>query len=191
MLDTKIDFKSLTEAGSMMGSGGMIVLDETDCMVDIARFFLEFAQDESCGKCIPCSIGTKRILEILNRIVQGKGEMEDLSILEDLCHDIKDSSLCGLGQTAPNPVLSTLQHFRDEYISHIKDKACPAKVCNQLLKVVIIDDLCIACGICARICPVNAITGENKKPPFHIHQDVCIKCGACIPKCPVDAIHKI
>lgn len=191
MLDTKIDFKSLTDAGSMMGSGGMIVLDETDCMVDIARFFLEFAQDESCGKCIPCSIGTKRVLEILDRIVEGKGEMEDLSILEDLCHDIKDSSLCGLGQTAPNPVLSTLHHFRDEYISHIKDKTCPAKVCNQLLKVVIIDDLCIACGICARVCPVNAITGENKKPPFHIHQDVCIKCGACVPKCPVDAIHKI
>jgi len=190
LLDTKIDFKSLTDIGSMMGSGGMIVMDETDCMVDIARFYLEFAQDESCGKCIPCSIGTKRILEILERITQGKGEMEDLQILEDLCYDVRNSSLCGLGQTAPNPVLSTLKYFKDEYIAHIKDKKCPAGVCNDLLEVVISDEKCIACGICARICPVNAITGENKKPPFHIQQDVCIKCGACIAKCPVDAIYK-
>lgn len=190
LLDTKIDFESLTEAGSMMGSGGMIVMDETDCMVDIARFYLEFAQHESCGKCIPCSIGTKRILEILERITKGKGEMEDLKILEDLCYDIKDASLCGLGQTAPNPVLSTLKYFRDEYEAHIKDKTCPAGVCNGLLQVVISDEKCIACGICARICPVNAITGEHKKPPYHIHRDVCIKCGACIQKCPVDAIYK-
>ncbi len=190
LLDTKVDFTSLTDVGSMMGSGGMIVMDETDCMVDIARFYLDFAQDESCGKCIPCSIGTKRILEILNRITEGKGEMEDLSILTELSNDIKDSSLCGLGQTAPNPVLSTLNYFRDEYISHIKDKKCPAGVCNGLLKVVIVDEICIACGICARVCPVEAITGEQKKPPFHINQDICIKCGACIPKCPVDAIHK-
>ncbi len=190
LLDTKIDFESLTDAGSMMGSGGMIVMDETDCMVDIARFYLEFAQQESCGKCVPCSIGTKRILEILEKITTGKGEMEDLEILENLCHDVKDGSLCGLGQTAPNPVLSTLRYFRDEYISHIKDKTCPAGVCNALLKVVISDEKCIACGICARICPVNAITGEHKKPPFHINQDVCIKCGACIQKCPVNAIFK-
>lgn len=190
LLDTKIDFKSLTDIGSMMGSGGMIVMDETDCMIDIARFYLEFAQDESCGKCVPCRVGTKRLLEILNRITDGKGEMEDLEILENLCYDIKDSSLCGLGQTAPNPVLSTLKFFKDEYIAHIKEKHCPAGVCNNLLSVVISDDKCVACGICARVCPVNAITGENKKPPFHIHQDVCIKCGACIPKCPVDAIYK-
>lgn len=191
LLDTRIDFESLSEAGSMMGSGGMIVMDETDCMVDIARFYLEFAQNESCGKCIPCSIGTKRILEILQKITRGEGKMEDLEILEKLCYDVKDASLCGLGQTAPNPVLSTLRYFRDEYISHIKDKTCPAGVCKQLLKIVISDEKCVACGICARVCPVNAITGEHKKPPFHIHQDICIKCGACIPKCPVDAIYKM
>ncbi|KXZ39859.1 NAD(P)-dependent iron-only hydrogenase diaphorase component flavoprotein [Alkalithermobacter thermoalcaliphilus JW-YL-7 = DSM 7308] len=190
LLDTKIDFKSLTDIGSMMGSGGLIVMDESDCMVDIARFYLEFAQDESCGKCIPCRVGTKRLLEILEKITKGKGEMEDLKILEELSLNIKDSSLCGLGQTAPNPILSTLKYFKDEYISHVKEKRCPAGVCNDLLKIVISDEKCIACGICARICPVNAIEGENKKPPFHIRQDICIKCGACIPKCPVDAIYK-
>lgn len=190
LLDTPIDFQSLSDIGSMMGSGGLIVMDETDCMVDIARFYLEFAQHESCGKCVPCSIGTKRILEILNRITKGEGKMEDLQILEDLCLDVKDSSLCGLGQTAPNPVLSTIKHFKDEYIAHIKNKTCPSGVCNSLLKIVISDEKCIACGICARICPVDAITGEPKKPPYSIHQDVCIKCGACIAKCPVDAIYK-
>uniref|UniRef100_UPI000932B677 NADH-ubiquinone oxidoreductase-F iron-sulfur binding region domain-containing protein n=1 Tax=Tepidibacter thalassicus TaxID=214905 RepID=UPI000932B677 len=190
LLDTKIDFKSLTDIGSMMGSGGMIVMDETDCMVDIARFYLEFAQDESCGKCVPCRIGTKRLLEILNKISKGKGEMEDLKILEELSYDIKDSALCGLGQTAPNPILSTLKYFKDEFIAHIKDKRCPAGVCNDLLKIVISDEKCIACGICAKVCPVNAITGEIRKPPFSINQDICIKCGACIPKCPVDAIYK-
>ncbi len=190
LLDTKIDFESLTEIGSMMGSGGLIIMDESDCMLDIARFYLEFAQDESCGKCVPCSIGTKRLLEILEKISKGKGEMKDLELLEDLCYSIKDSSLCGLGQTAPNPILSTLKYFKDEYIAHIKEKRCPAGVCNELLRIVISDDKCIACGICARVCPVNAITGEHKKPPYRIHQDVCIKCGACIPKCPVDAIYK-
>ncbi len=190
LLDTPIDFQSLSDIGSMMGSGGLIVMDETDCMVDIARFYLEFAQHESCGKCVPCSIGTKRILEILDRITKGQGVLEDLQKLEDLCMDIKDSSLCGLGQTAPNPVLSTMHYFRNEYLAHIEDKTCPAGVCNSLLKIVISDEKCIACGICARICPVDAITGEPKKKPYNIHQDVCIKCGACIPKCPVDAIYK-
>lgn len=190
LLDTPIDFKSLTDIGSMMGSGGMIVMDESDCMIDIARFYLEFAQDESCGKCVPCRVGTKRLLEILQRITNGRGEMKDLKILENLCYDIKDASLCGLGQTAPNPVLSSLKYFKDEYIAHIKEKRCPAGVCNELLNIVISDEKCVACGICARICPVNAITGEHKKPPFNIHQDVCIKCGSCIPKCPVNAIFK-
>lgn len=190
LIDTAIDFKSLTDIGSMMGSGGMIVMDQSDCMIDICRFYLDFAQDESCGKCTPCRIGTKRLLEILKKISTGQGEMEDLEILEKLCHDIKDASLCGLGQTAPNPILSTLQYFKAEYIAHIKEKRCPAGTCNGLLSIVISDEKCVACGICARICPVNAITGENKKPPFRIHQDVCIKCGACISKCPVDAIYK-
>lgn len=190
LLDTKMDFKSLTDIGSMMGSGGMIVMDESDCMVDIARFYLEFAQEESCGKCIPCRIGTKRLLEILTKISDGKGEMKDLDILKELSYDIKNASLCGLGQTAPNPILSTLKYFENEFISHIKDKTCPAGVCNNLLKVVISDEKCVACGICAKICPVNAISGQVKKPPFIIDQDTCIKCGACIPKCPVDAIYK-
>lgn len=189
-LDTKIDFKSLTDIGSMMGSGGMIVMDETDCMVDIARFYLEFATDESCGKCVPCRIGTKRLLEILERITEGKGEMEDIEILKELCVNVQNGSLCGLGQTAPNPILSSLNYFLDEYKTHIKERSCPSGVCNALLQVVISDDKCIACGICAKVCPVDAITGERKKPPYHIHQDVCIKCGACIPKCPVDAIYK-
>ncbi|WP_416390150.1 NADH-ubiquinone oxidoreductase-F iron-sulfur binding region domain-containing protein [Tepidibacter hydrothermalis] len=190
LLDTKMDFKSLTDIGSMMGSGGMIVMDESDCMVDIARFYLEFAQEESCGKCIPCRIGTKRLLEILTKISDGKGEMKDLDILKELSYDIKNASLCGLGQTAPNPILSTLKYFEDEFISHIEDKTCPSGVCNNLLKVVISDEKCVACGICAKICPVNAISGQVKKPPFIIDQDTCIKCGACIPKCPVDAIYK-
>jgi NADH:ubiquinone oxidoreductase subunit F (NADH-binding) len=190
LLDTKIDFKSLTDIGSMMGSGGMIVMDESDCMVDIARFYLEFATDESCGKCVPCRIGTKRLLEILERITQGKGSVEDLDILRDLSINIQNGSLCGLGQTAPNPILSSLNYFEDEYMAHIKEKNCPSGVCNSLLRVVISDDKCIACGICAKVCPVDAITGERKKPPYHIHQDICIKCGSCIPKCPVNAIYK-
>ncbi|WP_026895809.1 NADH-quinone oxidoreductase subunit NuoF [Clostridiisalibacter paucivorans] len=191
LLNTEIDFKSLTDVGSMMGSGGLIVMDESDCMVDIAKFYLQFAQDESCGKCVPCRIGTKRLLEILEKITSGKGELKDLEILESLCYDIKNSSLCGLGQTAPNPILSTLKYFKNEYLEHIEHKKCPAGVCNNLLNIEIIDDKCVACGICARVCPVNAIDGKHKQPPFNINQDLCIKCGACIPKCPVDAIHKV
>ncbi len=190
LIDTKIDYESLMEIGSMMGSGGMIIMDESDCMVDIARFYLEFSQDESCGKCTPCRTGTKRLLEILEKITKGKGEKEDLEILKELSYAVKDSSLCGLGQTAPNPILSTLKYFEDEYTQHIVNKTCPAGVCNHLLKIVISDEKCVACGICARICPVNAIDGEHKKNPFHINQDICIKCGACIAKCPVNAIYK-
>ena len=190
LLDTKIDFKSLTDIGSMMGSGGLIVMDETDCMIDIARFYLDFAQEESCGKCVPCSIGTKRILEILEKITHGKADEKDLQILEELCYDVKDSSLCGLGQTAPNPVLSALEYFREEFEVHIKDKRCPAGVCSELLQLEIHDEKCIACNICAKVCPVNAITGERKKPPYRIQQDICTKCGVCTPKCPVDAIYK-
>ncbi len=187
-LDTPIDFDNLVELGSMMGSGGMIVMDEDNCMVDVARFFLDFTVDESCGKCTPCREGTKRMLEILDRICEGKGSLEDLDKLQALSHSIKDSALCGLGQTAPNPVLSTLEHFRDEYIAHVVDKKCPAGVCTDLLQIVI-EDGCIGCTACTRVCPVDAITGERKSPHV-IDQEKCIKCGACIDKCPVKVIVK-
>ncbi len=187
-LDTPIDFDNLVELGSMMGSGGMIVMDEDNCMVDVARFFLDFTVDESCGKCTPCREGTKRMLEILDRICEGKGTLEDLDKLQALSHSIKDSALCGLGQTAPNPVLSTLEHFRDEYIAHVVDKKCPAGVCTDLLQIVI-EDGCIGCTACTRVCPVDAITGERKSPHV-IDQEKCIKCGACIDKCPVKVIVK-
>jgi len=187
-LDTPIDYDNLVALGSMMGSGGMIVMDEDNCMVDVARFFLDFTVDESCGKCTPCREGTKRMLEILDNICEGKGTMADLEKLETLSHAIKDSALCGLGQTAPNPVLSTLTHFKHEYLAHVEDKKCPAGVCTDLLQIVIADG-CIGCTACTRVCPVDAIEGERKAPHV-IDQDKCIKCGACIDKCPVKVIVK-
>jgi NADP-reducing hydrogenase subunit HndC len=164
-------------------------MDEDNCMVDIAKFFLEFTVDESCGKCTPCRIGTKRLYEILDKITKGQGTMEDLDRLEELSQSIKEGSLCGLGQTAPNPVLSTLQYFRDEYIAHVRDKKCPAGVCKDLLSYSIIAEKCKGCSACARKCPVGAITGEIKSP-FVIDTDKCIKCGACIETCKFDAIIK-
>lgn len=185
-LDTPIDYDRLVELGSMMGSGGMIVMDEDNCMVDVARFFLEFTVNESCGKCTPCREGTKRMYEILNKITEGKGTMEDLDFLEDLCRSIKDSALCGLGQTAPNPVLSTLTNFKEEYIAHVVEKRCPAGVCKALTKYYITDK-CIGCTKCKRSCPVQAIEGTIKQK-HEINLDLCIKCGACKMACPVQAI---
>lgn len=189
LMDTPIDYDSLISIGSMMGSGGLIVMDEDNCMVDIAKFFLEFTVDESCGKCSPCRIGTKRLYEILDKITKGKGTMEDLDRLEELCESIKAGSLCGLGQTAPNPVLSTLRYFRDEYVAHVRDKVCPAGVCKALSKYEIDPEICRGCSLCSKECPAGAISGEIKKP-FVIDQDKCIKCGACMAKCPFKAIKK-
>ena len=188
-LDVAIDYDSLIQLGSMMGSGGLIVMDEETCMVDIAKFFLEFTVDESCGKCPPCRIGTKRMLEILERITDGKGEEGDIAKLELLAKNIKASALCGLGQTAPNPVLSTLRYFEDEYMAHVKDKKCPAGVCKSMMQYVVSAEKCKCCGICKKVCPVNCISGE-KKVPYVIDQDKCVKCGACMEKCPFKAIFK-
>ena len=188
LLDTPVDYDNLIAAGSMMGSGGMIVMDEDNCMVDIARFYLDFIVDESCGKCTPCRVGTKRMLEILNRIVAGKGKEGDIEKLEELAKTIKATALCGLGQTAPNPVLSTLKFFRDEYEAHIKEKRCPAHHCKALLQYHITDK-CRGCTACARVCPAQAISGEIKQMHV-IDQDKCLKCGACMEKCRFGAIIK-
>ncbi len=186
-LDTPIDFDNLVAAGSMMGSGGMIVMDEDDCMVSIAKFFLEYTVEESCGKCAPCRIGNKRLHELLTHITKGNGTMADLDRLKNMCNVIKDTSLCGLGQTSPNPVLSTLNNFMDEYVAHVTEKRCPAGSCRELMKYSIIVDKCVGCTACARGCPVNAISGERKGPHF-IDQEKCIKCGACFEKCKFGAV---
>ncbi|NLC63294.1 MAG: NADH-quinone oxidoreductase subunit NuoF [Thermoanaerobacterales bacterium] len=188
-LDMPIEYDTLVQAGSMMGSGGMIVMDEDNCMVDIAKFFLTFTQDESCGKCPPCRIGTKRMLEILERITNGEGEEGDIELLENLAKSIKASALCGLGQTAPNPVLSTIRYFRDEYEAHIKEKRCPAKACKALIHYEIVADKCKGCGLCVKVCPTSAISGE-KKQPHVIDKDKCIKCNSCFDRCPFGAIVK-
>ena len=186
-LDLPMDYEALAKAGSILGSGGLVVMDEDTCMVDIARFFMEFTQDESCGKCTPCRVGTRRILEILTRICEGKGKPEDIDTLRYLCDQINENSLCGLGKGAPNPVKSTLEHFLDEYEAHIYEKRCPAKVCKALIRFEIIDGPCTGCGLCARNCPVSAISGERRQTHI-IDPDICIKCGICEQLCPYDAI---
>ena len=189
-LDAAIDYDNLIAKGSMMGSGGAIVMDEDNCMVDVAKFYMEFICDESCGKCSPCRIGTKRMLEILAKITDGKGTMNDLNALEELAANVKSNSLCGLGQTAPNPVLSTLAHFKDEYIAHIRDKECPAHVCKHLMRYSVDPEKCKKCSLCARHCPVEAISGVVGKEPFVIDTSKCIKCGMCIASCKFGAISK-
>ena len=195
-LDTPIDFDNLVAKGSMMGSGGAIVMDEDNCMVDVAKFYMEFICDESCGKCTPCRIGTKRMLEILTKITDGKATMKDLEELEELAESVKANSLCGLGQTAPNPVLSTLKHFRDEYIAHIVDKKCPAHICKNLMQYEIEKDKCFGCGVCVKACPANAIVKTDyvapgkRLPAYTIDQDKCVKCGMCIASCKFKAIIK-
>ncbi len=189
IVDTTLDYESLGKVGSIMGSGGMVVLDETDCMVNVAKYFLQFTQSESCGKCVPCRVGTKRLLEILTRITEGRGREGDIELLETLSSDVKTSSLCGLGQSAPNPVLSTIKYYRDEYEAHIFEKRCPAGVCKDLLSYSILEEFCKGCTACTRVCPAGAIIGEKKKP-HKIIQDICIKCGACFETCKFKSIKK-
>ncbi len=189
-LDLPVDYESLTAAGAIMGSGGLVVIDEDTCMVDVSKFFLEFTQRESCGKCVPCREGTKQMLLILDKISSGKGRMEDLKILEDLAVMVKEMSLCGLGQTAPNPVLTTLRYFRDEYEAHIRDKKCPAMVCKALISYVIDTEKCRKCGLCAKNCPVKCISGD-RNTPYVIDQEKCIKCGTCLEVCPFGAVSKV
>jgi NADH:ubiquinone oxidoreductase subunit F (NADH-binding) len=189
LIDTPIDYDSLKAIGSMMGSGGLIVMDEDSCMVDIAKFFLEFTVDESCGKCTPCRIGTKRLYELLEKITDGKGEMEDIEKIKELCDHMSTSSLCALGQTASNPVKSTMHFFMDEYIAHVQDKKCPAGVCKNLLSFEIIPDMCKGCTLCSKKCPVGAISGTVKEPHV-IDKTKCIKCGVCMDSCKFKAIVK-
>ncbi len=188
LAETPVDYDSILATGAIMGSGGMVVMDETTCMVDMARFFLDFTQKESCGKCTFCRIGTKRMLEILTRICEGEGKEGDIELLEELAYQIKDSSLCGLGQTAPNPVLTTIKYFRNEYEAHIRDKKCPAKTCKKLITYTVNPEKCTGCTVCAKNCPVNAISGERKQVHY-IDQEVCIKCGVCFSKCKFEAIN--
>jgi len=188
LFDTRVDYEELTSTGAIMGSGGAVVMDEETCMVDIARFFLNFTQTESCGKCTYCRVGTRRMLEILTRICDGKGTMEDLDTLEELAEKVKNTALCGLGNTAPNPVLTTLEYFRDEYVAHVKDETCPAKVCRSLITYFIDPEACTGCGACVRVCPVDAIAGERKEP-HEIDPDLCTRCGSCYEACAFDAIY--
>ncbi|MFH1691649.1 MAG: NADH-quinone oxidoreductase subunit NuoF [Candidatus Omnitrophota bacterium] len=188
LLDTPVDYDSLIEAGAIIGSGGCVVMDEDTCMVDIARYFMDFIQSESCGKCVPCRIGTRRMLEILTRICSGDGTEKDLVLLEELAVHVKAAALCGLGKTAPNPVLSTLKYFRDEYLAHIKEKRCPAKVCKNLIRYKVVAEKCKMCGLCLKACPSNAIEGATKGVAAFIQDNKCIRCGACLGKCPTKAI---
>ena len=187
LLDLPIDYEKLAEVGSMMGSGGMIVMDESTCMVDVAKYFVDFLRDESCGKCTSCREGTEAMYQILTDICEGRGEEEQLSLLEDIASAVKDTSLCALGGTSPNPVLSTMRYFRDEYETHIREKKCPAGICRALIQYRVIDETCKGCQLCLKNCPQDAITGEKKKPAF-IAQEKCIKCGVCLECCKFNAI---
>ncbi len=189
LMDTPIDYDSLVSAGAIMGSGGVVIMDSSTCMVDMARYFLTFTQNESCGKCVPCRVGAKRMLEILQRITAGEGKPSDIDLLCEMAQEIKKTSLCGLGQTAPNPVLSTIRYFKDEYEAHINDKICPVGCCPSLIRFTVNDDLCKACGLCAKECPAGAISGGAKKVPAAIDKDKCTKCRACIEVCPFTAIY--